>query len=240
MSKHLGGLAFLAGIVALVCVALSLQPSATPRRAALNAPPPTPRTAQLNDELARTKIALERLRTLLPPQAMNRRPLASVFPEAADAAAPVTPPATQTSARATSGPGGAPGERRERAPRPPFGAGLAARPPLPGAASPGVAPFASPPPSFVSPPPVPAKPEPSALAAVSPPPGRLAVTYVAPEVRRAIVGARLVHVGDTLENGARVLAIADSSILLLDAEGKRVRLKIGPEKLADARPGRQP
>jgi hypothetical protein len=66
------------------------------------------------------------------------------------------------------------------------------------------------------------------------------VTYVAPDLRRAIVGERIVHVGDTLENGARVLAIGDSSILLRDREGRRVRLKIAAESPADAMPEKQP
>ncbi|MDR2112279.1 MAG: hypothetical protein LBQ62_04135, partial [Candidatus Accumulibacter sp.] len=67
---------------------------------------------------------------------------------------------------------------------------------------------------------------------------RLALTYVAADLRRAIVGGRVVHVGDILEDGARVVAIGDASITVRDAEGQRVQLKIARENTATPGEGR--
>jgi hypothetical protein len=258
MSKNLGSLIFLAGVLLLAGIALSLSRQATaPGMTPGGAPPSaSARRAQLENELARTRAALTRLQALdLPRRAAGRAPLADVFPDLANplAASSVpggTPDPARPAARSFETGYGMPITRRTRSPAaaPTPIAAAPVRPPA-SAAAPPPPPTATP----VRPPAVAAAPTPSPAAAPTPPPpspaaapppvipaGRLALTYVAADLRRAIVGERIVHVGDTLESGARVVAIGDASITVRDAEGQQVQLKIATEDTTAAGGGGQP
>ncbi|GHU31409.1 hypothetical protein AGMMS50256_19840 [Betaproteobacteria bacterium] len=253
MNKNLGSLIFLAGILLLAGVALLLlSPPPAPRMPPGYAPPSAPRVAQLEEELKKTQAALERINVLdLPPSTAGQPSFADVFPPLADASGqtgvsrnapgpfetgysvpinrneragwPVTPPpsvaqavqAAQATRSAQAARSVAPGSSRsvQAAPAVTPESALASLRSMQ-AAVPGSTPSTD------------AAPAPETLP---PPPGRLAMTYIAPDLKRAIVGDRVVHVGDALENGSRVLAINDSYVTLRDTKGQHVRLSIGRE-----------
>jgi hypothetical protein len=262
----LAGILLLAGIVFLLLwqpVAPGIAPGAAPPSAPV-------RMTQLESELARTKAALARLQALNLPRRTAPAPLADVFPEPANpSTSPAILSGTPDSARTASASRpfetgyGTPIARREgarRATSPVTPPAVAPRPST--ATAPVPQPAAAAMPRTVTAPAGAAAPMPQ--TAVAPMPstaavpvprttapqttapetvartGRLALTYVTADLRRAIVGERIVQVGDTLESGARIMAIGDSSVTLRDAEGKRVRLKISTQDTADATPGGQP
>ncbi|MDR3086375.1 MAG: hypothetical protein LBU45_00235 [Azoarcus sp.] len=276
MNKNLGSLIFLAGILLLAGVAfLLLSPPPAPRMPPGYAPPSAPRVAQLEEELNKTKAALERINVLdLPPSTASQPSFADVFPQLADASGqtgvsrnvsgpfetgysvpinrneqatwPPTPPpsaarVTQAAQIARAAQAAAPGNPLVAARS--LQAAQAAAPgnPLVAARSlqaaqsavPGIAPVVT---QTAVPGSATTVTPGGAPETLPPPPGRLAMTYVAPDLKRAIVGDRVVHVGDALENGSRVLAIDDSTVTLRDAQGQRVRLSITRETAATAPP----
>jgi hypothetical protein len=235
MNKNLGSLIFLAGVLLLTgIVVLLLQSPTAPRTAPGYAPPTAPRTAQLEEELRKTQAALERLNILeLPPATAGQPSLADVFPQLASDAS-----SAQTRAGAPQNASGpfesgysVPINRNERTTTLPVRPSAAA--PTAAAAARAAAAQAAAARAAVAAPAAARAASASApdatQASVPPPPspGRLAMTYVAPDLERAIVGDQVVHVGDTLKiNGSRVLAITDAYITLRDTEGKRVRLTV--------------
>ena len=86
MNKNLGSLIFLAGILLLAGIALMLlSPTPAPRMPPGYAPPSAPRMAQLEEELRKTKAALERINVLDLPPTDSSPSFADVFPPLADA-----------------------------------------------------------------------------------------------------------------------------------------------------------
>ncbi|MDR3351525.1 MAG: hypothetical protein LBO00_00590 [Zoogloeaceae bacterium] len=200
-NKNLGSLIFLAGFLLLASIALLLsqQPVAPGVRFGGAPLPVSAQRTQLESDLAKTRAVLARLQTLDLRKTAAYVPLADVFPELADAAAPLSAEGAGVSMESGYN---VPITRREDAAR------------LPGAAT-----------SSVS-----AGSLPSGGAAaqgdMANAPDRLVLTYVTSDLRRAMIGERIVHVGDVLENGARVVAIGDAFVDFIDAGGRRVQLRL--------------
>ncbi|GHU44938.1 hypothetical protein AGMMS50289_14640 [Betaproteobacteria bacterium] len=210
MSKNFGSLIFLASILIVLGIVFLLTRHTTPIPATFERTPP-PTQTRVDEEIRKTDAALRGIQRLVVAQnaaSDDETPLADVLREL-----PPVLPKPSLSEPALSGYSVPITQRTDRMASTAGAAGTAGVAGTAGAAgtagTAGVAGTAG-----------------TAGAEEEVPEPKLSLTYIAPDVRQAVVDDILVREGDTLANGARVVAIRDSRIFVRDEEGKRSEIKI--------------